>query len=718
MPSSSVCWGIEIGAAAIKAVKLEAVADGRVRALDFAVIQHPKVLSEPGVNPSEVLKVSLAALANQCDFAKSSIAISIPGHSGFARFAKLPPVEPKKVPEIVRFEAMQQVPFPLEQVEWDYQTFVSQDSPEVEVGIFAVTKEKVAERLAMLSDISLSASYVVLSPIAVYNALNFDLEFGPQTPGTIIVDVGTTSTDLVIATPGRMWVRTFPMGGHQFTQALVDQFQLSYAKAEKLKREAEDSKHARQVFQAMRPVFTDMAQDIQRSIGYFQTLHKDVPLTRLIGVGSTFQLPGLRKYLKQQLGMDVYRIEEFKKLPLEGADKDPAKKAAWDEASLSLVTAYGLALQGLGENAVGGNLMPVPVLRKAMWKEKIPTFAAAAGLAVAAGALMFITPVRNYFVVSGPEGASDPVVRTVLNRAADLKRQAEEAGVLQAGDTDMRGANIVALMYNRQVFDFIAADVVQMLDAGNTKAETWATEIGATVPADSAGTVRDPMAFSLTRFDATYEAPKVAAEADPFAGAGAENPDPLGIAAYPRLKLELQLDTNQPEATRFARESLDRWLRANQRREGVPYELRAEAPSFRVVQSRSAGAPADDAGSGRSLNTGAAGRGPIIGGGRSAPGGKGAGDESDTEAYMKLLSQQTRDTSRMGQVVGGGGGTVDSAAQRENQSNAQAMSDVESIAPLMPPKNAKADPSKVTLVWYAVFVPPAAAEGTPEGGLK
>ncbi len=714
MPSSSVCWGIEIGAAAIKAVKLEALGDGRVRAVDFAVIQHPKVLSEPGVNPNDVLKVSLGALANQCDFAKAAIAVSIPGHSGFARFAKLPPVEPKKVPEIVRFEAMQQVPFPLEQVEWDYQTFVTQDSPDVEVGIFAVTKEKVAERLAMLSDIGLNPSYVVLSPIAVYNALNYDLEFGPSTPGTIIVDVGTTSTDLVIATPGRMWVRTFPMGGHQFTQALVDQFQLSYAKAEKLKREAEDSKHARQVFQAMRPVFTDMAQDIQRSIGYFQTLHKDVPLTRLIGVGSTFQLPGLRKYLKQQLGMDVYRIEEFKKLPLDGADKDPAKKAAWDEASLSLATAYGLALQGLGENAVGGNLMPVPVLRRAMWKEKIPTFAAAAGLAITAGALMFITPVRNYFVVNGPEGASDPVVRTVLNRAADLKRQAEEAGVLQAGDTDMRGANVVALMENRQIFDFIASDLVQMLDSGNAKAATWASEIGA--PAPAPGTTPDPLAFTMTRFDATYEPPKPSAEADPFAPATSDTPDPLGIAAYPRLKLELQIDTRQPEANRFVRESLDRWIRANQKRDGVPYELRAESPSFTVVQPRVAGVP--EAGPGEVPTLGAVGGRNPVGGGRTTPGGRGTRDDADTESIMREIGKQERDTSRMGAVVGGGGGGGDAAAQRENQRDAQAAADVDAIAPLIPPANAKADPSKVTLVWYAVFVPPAPAEGAPEGGGK
>jgi hypothetical protein len=86
---------------------------------------------------------------------------------------------------------------------------------------------------------------------------------------------------------------------------------------------------------------------------------------------------------------------------------------------------------------------------------------------------------------------------------------------------------------------------------------------------------------------------------------------------------------------------------------------------------------------------------------------------------MRELSKQTRDTSRMGQVVGGGGSTPgDAAAQRENQGNAQAASDVDQIAPLTPPKDEKADPSKVTLVWYAVFVPPAPADGASEGEVK
>ena len=75
---------------------------------------------------------------------------------------------------------------------------------------------------------------------------------------------------------------------------------------------------------------TDLAQDIQRSIGYYQSLNKDAQLTRLIGVGSTFRLPGLRKYLKQQLSMDVYRIENFKRLKMDGP-----RATEFEEASLN-----------------------------------------------------------------------------------------------------------------------------------------------------------------------------------------------------------------------------------------------------------------------------------------------------------------------------------------------------------------------------------------------
>ena len=46
---------------------------------------------------------------------------AVPGQSVFARFVKLPLVDRDKIERIITFEAQQNVPFPIEEVVWDYQ---------------------------------------------------------------------------------------------------------------------------------------------------------------------------------------------------------------------------------------------------------------------------------------------------------------------------------------------------------------------------------------------------------------------------------------------------------------------------------------------------------------------------------------------------------------------------------------------------------------------
>jgi len=701
MASSNVCWGIEIGAAAIKAVKLENLGEAGVRVLEYANILHPKPLSSPDVNPNDVLRVSLGALTSQFDLTKSQIAISVPGHAAFARFAKLPPVEPKKVPDIVKFEAMQQIPFPLDQVEWDYQTFTAPDSPDIEVGIFAITREKVLEKLQMCADVGITPNYVVLSPIAVYNALAYDLGFDTSTAGTIIVDVGTTSTDLVIATPGRMWIRTFPIGGHQFTEALVQQFNLRYPQAEKLKREAEDSKHARQVFQAMRPSFTNLAQDIQRSIGYFQSLNRDANLTRLIGVGSTFLLPGLRKYLKQQLGIDVYRVEEFKKLQAPG---ELAKRIKED--SLTLTTAYGLALQGLGLNAVGGNLMPISVLRKSLWKEKVPYFGIAAGVALVAGAAMFALPARDYF--QAKEAAKPPVISEALNKHRQLKAEADEAGVLGGAEADMKAANIIAMLDKRGVFQSINRDIASMFEAGTKRAPGWAKEQQS--PEPPAGP-----AFVLRNFTTTYMPPAVAASSSDSMdsggtpGAAAAANDPVSAAAaFPRIQIKLSIDTQQPEPRKFVDATIGKWLAANKLRADLPYEIVTASRPYTVTEAGKEAASDPNSGSypGDTMSSRRRSDGEMI-----ERRGRSLGIPGSSNVVM--LEDGTigeRATIVAGGILIGGPASTASAGDQDlTKRRAEATAQVDKLANLgdLRSQQPQANASSVVVDWYVVFKPPA-----------
>lgn len=550
MGVSNTCWGIELGAGAVKALKLER--DGEeLKVLDFAVIPHKRVLSTPELDQMDATRVALGELVSTRDLSGSQIAISVPGHSSFARFAKLPPVEPKRIPDVVKFEAVQQIPFPIEQVEWDYQVFTSKDSPDVEVGIFAITREKVMERLTMWQDVGVTPNYVTLGPLAVYNAVAWDQRFNDQTPGTVILDVGTTSTDLIVCEPGRVWVRTFPIGGHNFTQALVDAFKLSYLKAEALKRQAEQSKHARHIFQAMRPMFADLAQDVQRSIGYYQSSHRDANLTRLIGLGSTFQLPGLRKYLSQQLQMEVVRLESFNRLSIEGP-----LAGEFQAASLNLATAYGLGLQGLNfDFGIMANLMPVSVVREALWKKKPKWFAVAAGLSLAAGAVSFVKPMLDQMKFDNrPKPEEIDRVKNDIR-----KHKAEWTQIEQTFQANYLAANLLTLVRDRQVHAYLANDLSLIMETARAQA---ARDI------ESRSKDSDqPISVNFVRYDTSYAA------GAPSAGEGGEFVDPATATPSRRIKVVFEFTTTHPEAIRFVESTVKKWLFENATRPEVPYVI-------------------------------------------------------------------------------------------------------------------------------------------------
>src|SRR5881227_3758063 len=185
MATPKFAWGIDIGNRALKAIKL--VRDGdALRMDDVEVIEHEQVLSNSGDNRESLIQTALANFGQRHLTKGGVVSIGVSGQSSFARFIKLPPVEEKKIPEIVKFEAIQQIPFPLDQVEWSYQLFRQSDSPDVEVGIFAMRKELINQHIKYFTDQDLNVQVVQMNPLAVYNALQHDGRFDQGT--TMVID--------------------------------------------------------------------------------------------------------------------------------------------------------------------------------------------------------------------------------------------------------------------------------------------------------------------------------------------------------------------------------------------------------------------------------------------------------------------------------------------------------------------------------------------------
>ncbi|HOW18743.1 MAG TPA: type IV pilus assembly protein PilM, partial [Phycisphaerae bacterium] len=371
MASTRAVWGIDIGQCAFKALRVRAVGD-KIEALAHEYIEHPKILSQPDADRPALVAKALEQFLSKHDVRQDRVVVGVPGQHTLSRFTKLPPVEEKKIPDIVRFEANQQIPFDMDEVVWDWQTFRTGEAGDLEVGIFAMRRELVAEHLQPFAKANIEPVVVQSAPLALYNALRYDGQLAEG--ATLLLDIGAQNTDLVVAEPTSLWTRNIPIGGNNFTEALLKTFKISFAKAESLKRTAASSKYARQIFQAMRPVFADLVAEIQRSTGFYSSTHRGTRITKVVGMGNAFKLPGLQKFLQSNLGLDVIRPSTFSKLSVASAQNAPQLI----EHLLSFGVAYGLALQGLGLTQITSNLLPPEIAKAIIWRRKIPWFWGAA----------------------------------------------------------------------------------------------------------------------------------------------------------------------------------------------------------------------------------------------------------------------------------------------------------------------------------------------------
>ncbi|MDB5328764.1 MAG: pilM [Phycisphaerales bacterium] len=454
MATPRFAWGIDIGNRALKAVKLVRDGDG-VRVDDFEFIEHETILSQAGDNKEQLIQTALANFVQRHTTKGGVVSVGVSGQNSFARFVKLPPVEEKKIPEIVRFEAIQQIPFPLDDVEWSYQLFREDDNPEIEVGIFAMRRELVNQHIAYFTDFDLNVQNVQMNPLAVYNALQFDGRFNDGV--AMVVDVGTDNTDLLIANNQSIWMRSIPIGGSNFTEALVKAFKINAVRAETEKRNAATSKYARQIFQHMRPVFADLVAEIQRSIGFYSSVHRDAKITKIYALGSTFKLPGLQKYLQQNLQLQVERIENF----TAGAPTDPKLGATFGDNLLSVVGAYGLAVQAMGGAMVNSSLLPRAIQRERIWQDKTKWFGLAAALFVGgvtiAGARLFFEDLQ--FKNAEAQRQKNASILSQANTLSTSWNQVQTAGEPER----VMNANLSTLVDGKSLWPQIISDLVNSI---------------------------------------------------------------------------------------------------------------------------------------------------------------------------------------------------------------------------------------------------------------
>ncbi|MBN2018839.1 MAG: type IV pilus assembly protein PilM [Sedimentisphaerales bacterium] len=456
-------WAVDIGNTSLKALRLSNES-GALEVIGFDCIPHGKILSGTGIKDQEkqeLIALSLRQFVQQNDIAKDEIIVAVPSLNSFSRFVNLPPVEKKRIPEIVKFEATQQIPFDINEVSWDWQMMTGEEAKagEAKVGIFAIKNDVVMAELEHFGREDLQVSYVQIAQMALYNYLYYDRPdlMKSDTQATVILNIGAENTDLVVCTRSNVWQRTIAMGGNAFTKAIADTFKLSFEKAEKLKRTAPMSKYARQILQAMKPVFADLASEIQRSLGFYTSANPSSKLARIVALGGGTKMRGLLQYLQQSLQLPIERPDAFKRVALNAS----VSAAKFHENVSDFGIVYGLAVQSLGLAAIEINLLPRSVARSMVWASKTKYFVAAACMILLASVLALARTIIDQSSYKNKSAARERT-KMVINEAQRLQSEFQQEQARASSSQAVMNKTFDLFNY-RDVLPLVNQTIIEML---------------------------------------------------------------------------------------------------------------------------------------------------------------------------------------------------------------------------------------------------------------
>ncbi|MDB4716345.1 type IV pilus assembly protein PilM, partial [bacterium] len=386
------------------------------------------ILADPATEAARIPQVQLAIteLAKSLKLAKQKTAYALSGQSVFVRFVKLPPLESEDVGELVRFEAQQNVPFPIDEVVWDWEALKG-GGIETEVVLVAIKSDSLNDLNEVVAETGLGTRLVDAAPTALYNALRYN--YPDLTESTLLLDVGAKTSNLIYAEGEKFFTRSVPVGGSSLTSAIAKDYNVSFAEAENTKLTAGlvllGGGHASQLDEAtaalgtvIRNGLTRLTAEVARTTQLFRSQHGGSAPTKVLLAGGGANLPYMKEFLEEKLNLPV---EIFNPLQRISVGKGVDVEALGAQAHM-LGEIVGLGLRASDKATINIDLVPDVVQAERDITRRKPTLIAAAALFLGGLALW---PVFNILTASKGEAAIKNAIaeeETLTGPAKELER--------------------------------------------------------------------------------------------------------------------------------------------------------------------------------------------------------------------------------------------------------------------------------------------------------
>jgi type IV pilus assembly protein PilM len=371
----------DFGAGSVKVGEFIANEQGTLTLTQFGT----KSLGQEGTQESKreaaVLK-AIQELLSQKQYRGKNINVCAPGFHVFSKFVKLPPVDTGKVTQIIQYEAQQNVPFPLQEVVWDYQIMGTSASGELEVLLVAI-KSDVVEGLFRTAEAGgLRLQLVDVSPAALCNAFRFN--YGDQEGCTMLLDIGAKTSNLLFFEKGKVYARGINIGANSITTDFVAEAKIPFAKAEDLKinegfvslggaYEEPENPHQAAISKIARQVMTRLHMQVNQTIQFYRTQQGGSAPQRLFLAGGGSIMAYTAQFFQEKLNVPVEYFNPFRNIQI-----DPSVQIEeLEKVAHGFGEVVGLGLRNLAQCPVELNLVPKSIRSRQQFEQKKPYFIAA-----------------------------------------------------------------------------------------------------------------------------------------------------------------------------------------------------------------------------------------------------------------------------------------------------------------------------------------------------
>ena len=274
----------------------------------------PEAIVDGSIIDSMTVADTIRDLVREQSVSVKSVASALTGHSVIIKKVSLPVMTEDDLAESIQWEAEQYIPFPVSDVNIDFQILgeAAEASGQMDVMLVAVKKDVINDYVNVIKDAGLDPAVMDVDSFALENMLENSYSLEPN-ENVAIVNVGASITVLSILVGGvTVFTRAIPMGGNQFAEEIQKELNISFKDAETVKLgeyvEGIDETLAEPI---MGRLADKLAVEIKRSVEFFLGGSAGLYVNKIFLSGGASRARGLSDTIQERTAIPVETVNPF-----------------------------------------------------------------------------------------------------------------------------------------------------------------------------------------------------------------------------------------------------------------------------------------------------------------------------------------------------------------------------------------------------------------------